>query len=449
MIPKTKRLSVFLLLLFGSILLLTAALWNGFPLLYADSSTYIASGFTVDTPVDRPMMYGLFIRLTSFNGISIWVTIFIQCFMVSYLVFITIRDFTRFDTNKTYLAVMLVISFLTALPFVTGQILADVFMPICFLSIVHILYNDKLSRTSLIGLFFLFFLSNTMHMSHVAINAIVVISSIVLYWFWPERYKMKWKNGIVLILLTLIAIPFMGSALAKSKHVFFTGKMAGSGILQEYLAEHCPEKDYKICDCIDSIPSNTTDFLWNESSPLYTRYESWYDAKSDFSDIIWGSFKSPHYIGRHIKESLISTSVQLITFDAGEGNGSFGKESLLFQRIKNYFPNDYDTYLSSIQYAGRLMPKYLESRNIIFRISVIIGLVLIFVILIIHQLYPPLKKLSILLLIAVFVNSFVNSSLVIVADRFGAKMIWLIPFIATLFLIDYILSKQQHLKFNT
>ncbi len=443
---RRKQLTHFLFILAGAILLLSAAVWNGFPILYSDSSTYIASGFTLETPVDRPMFYGLFVWLTSINGISIWSTVFIQCLIVAYLIFITIRDFTRSDLTRTYFISIGLLSLLTALPFVTGQILADVFMPICFLSMIHLLYNDKLSRGPLIGLFFLFFLSNSMHMSHLSINMILVLVAMILHKFGRQKFKANLKHSYILIALILLSIPLMGSALSKSKHVFFTGKMAENGILQDYLREYCPEKDYKLCDCIDSIPRNTTDFLWDKSSPLYTRYGSWSDSKEDFSAIIRGTLTSPKYIGRHLKESVKSTFNQLLSFDIGDGNGSFDKESQLFERIKLYFPNDYETYLHSRQYHGKLLPDYIGGINLVMRTVVVIALVLILLMLIIHKLPEGLRKIAILLLIALLVNCFINSSLVIVAHRFGAKTIWLIPFIAALLLIDYIHDKLQSQK---
>ncbi len=445
MIINPKQLQDILLITFGAILLLSGAIWNGFPILYSDTSTYIASGFTLETPVDRPMMYGLFIRLTSFNGISLWSTIFIQNLIVASLLFITIRDFTRSDLNRSYFIVIVMLSFFTALPFVSGQILADVFTSICTLSIIHLIYNDKISRLSIIGLFVLFFFSNTMHMSHLAINMIVVLCSILLYKFWRKQFKINLRHSLILLALIVFSTLFMGSTLSKSKHVFFTGRMAGNGILQDYLIENCPEKKYKLCDCIDSIPNNTNDFLWQESSPLYTRYESWRGSKEDFNDIILGTITTPHYIVRHIRESIKNTSKQLISFDVGDGNGSFGKETLLFQRIKKNFPNDYRTYLTSFQYEGKLA-KHFIGINMIFQILVVLGFLLIFLIPIIHKLYSPLRKISILLLISIIVNCFINSSLVVVADRFAARTIWLVPFIGWLFLIDFLTMKYRSKK---
>jgi hypothetical protein len=45
----------------GAIILMGVSFWNGFPLLYSDSSTYLSSGFDLDPPYDRPINYGLLI----------------------------------------------------------------------------------------------------------------------------------------------------------------------------------------------------------------------------------------------------------------------------------------------------------------------------------------------------------------------------------------------------
>ena len=51
-----------------AIALLGAAIWNGYPIVYSDTSSYIISGFELETLKDRPITYGLFIRATSQIG---------------------------------------------------------------------------------------------------------------------------------------------------------------------------------------------------------------------------------------------------------------------------------------------------------------------------------------------------------------------------------------------
>lgn len=64
--------------LVGAILLMIPAFINGYPIVYSDTGTYLASAFLLETPFDRPITYGLFIRLASVNGMSLWGVIFLQ-----------------------------------------------------------------------------------------------------------------------------------------------------------------------------------------------------------------------------------------------------------------------------------------------------------------------------------------------------------------------------------
>lgn len=62
----------------GAVILMTDAFYNGFPVVYSDTSTYLASGFEWETPFDRPITYGIFLRIFSLNGTSLWLVIFFQ-----------------------------------------------------------------------------------------------------------------------------------------------------------------------------------------------------------------------------------------------------------------------------------------------------------------------------------------------------------------------------------
>ncbi|MFK8101257.1 MAG: hypothetical protein AB8G15_01985, partial [Saprospiraceae bacterium] len=68
---RTALLPKLLTILLGTIILLFVAFYNGYPLVYSDTGTYIQSGFELFVPVDRPLTYGLFLRYTSL-GISPW-----------------------------------------------------------------------------------------------------------------------------------------------------------------------------------------------------------------------------------------------------------------------------------------------------------------------------------------------------------------------------------------
>src|SRR5256885_2067744 len=75
----------------GALLLMSDAFYNGCPIVNSDTSTYLASGFELETPFDRPIPYGLFIRVFSFNGAPLWTVIFFQACVISYLILLIFK----------------------------------------------------------------------------------------------------------------------------------------------------------------------------------------------------------------------------------------------------------------------------------------------------------------------------------------------------------------------
>lgn len=54
-------------IIFGAFIIAFVGLFNGYPLVYSDTGTYIYSGFDRFIPADRPIVYGLFLKFFSFN----------------------------------------------------------------------------------------------------------------------------------------------------------------------------------------------------------------------------------------------------------------------------------------------------------------------------------------------------------------------------------------------
>jgi hypothetical protein len=63
---------------------MTPAIWNGFPLIFTDSLSYLHSGVELVAPVDRPIFYGLFTRLSNLI-LDLWGLLFLQSVLVIFL----------------------------------------------------------------------------------------------------------------------------------------------------------------------------------------------------------------------------------------------------------------------------------------------------------------------------------------------------------------------------
>ncbi len=85
--PTTKKYLTVYLIIFGALLLCFRAFQNHYPLLYSDTGTYIRSGFLGTVPLDRPIIYGLFLRHISLS-VTPWLVIFTQGLLISILMYL-------------------------------------------------------------------------------------------------------------------------------------------------------------------------------------------------------------------------------------------------------------------------------------------------------------------------------------------------------------------------
>ena len=168
-----KRLTVFGILVLGSIILLRLACYNSYPFVYPDTGTYIRSGFEVFVPIDRPIFYGLFVRIVSFST-SLWNVVFVQSFILAYLVYLILKEFigsTYF--NFYYFFILTFLCLTTGVSFNVSMITPDIFTAFLFL-IVFILYAmPDLNIFHKLILWILFIASILTHHSHLLLSIFI------------------------------------------------------------------------------------------------------------------------------------------------------------------------------------------------------------------------------------------------------------------------------------
>ena len=417
----------------GALALMADAFINGFPIVYSDTSTYLASGFQLETPFDRPITYGLFLRVFSLNGLSTWLVVFAQATITSTLIFLTVKLLTG---NKRFLKIGLITSvflaLFTGLSWTVSQLMPDIFTPIALLCIV-LIFSGEFKRGKMVLLYVLFLLSVAMHISHILLFGLILIAAfIVKRFFFSDIFQTARNSQIAILLaLTIIAIVTMGSAISKSKHVFFMGAMVEHGILQQFLDDKCNTTDYKLCVYRNSLPEKAYQFVWDEDSPFY-KIGGWKESKQEFNEIIFETLTTPKYIGLHIKESLKATFQQLVLFKIGDGNGSFPEGTQLHSRIHKYFPNELDQYANSRQNQSQL--GFLDVFNSLFSAVIILSLIILVFLQIRfwNQFNGHFKLVLIVLLTGILLNAWDCGTFANAIDRLGCKMIWLIPFMAIL-----------------
>lgn len=434
----------YLPLITSTITLSMVAIWNAFPLLYADTSTFLVSGFELETPFDRPISYGLLLRVFSLNGLFIWLMVFMQSFLVSWLCLRLFQSSKNTVKWQWFGAMALTVTaVLSTVSWYTSLLTPDIFSAIGALALINVLMG-KHSKRMLVLLYVVFFVSVTTHLGHVSyfIVFIGLLALVKLVGRLEVIKAVRWEKLAVLFGLTCLSILTMGSAMAKAKNGFFIAAMLENGVLKPYLDEACETTDYEICKYKEELPEKAWEFLWLEKSPFY-QMGDWKGTREEFGEIISETLTTPKYILLHIQSSLKASVRQAVTFGVADRTGAFLEGTELNEHIHKYLPSSVSLFEYSRQYKDQLQGMNWLNRFFVLT-TICFALMSLAWVLRWKRLSPTFQLTLLLLLIALILNVWVSGTFGNAIPRLGGKMIWFLPLIGFLGLKDRL--EQRSLK---
>ncbi len=237
-------------LLLGSLIFNLPALINGFPLVTSDTGTYISSGFGPVIPFDRPVIYGLFVHLTSMKE-SLWYVLIAQGMIAAWLLGQAIIQFLPKYSSRIYRTILFVIlSFVSTLPWFCSQIMADFFSALPAICIALLLFAPKLSKLETVIISIILIFSCLTHNSHLLVNTLLIISllliGVIKKYFSTKIIPIGRFIKVAALVLICWPMAFIINylidgkfRLAGSPHVFLVARFAESGILKDYLRSNC------------------------------------------------------------------------------------------------------------------------------------------------------------------------------------------------------------------
>lgn len=445
----TNRITNLLFCTAAAFLFCWIAFFNGFPLVYSDTGTYLESGFTLETPLDRPITYGFLIRIFSLNGLTAWTVILAQAFLLAALVWLVVREFCD-DTRRQRLIFSLIVAAVlcTSLPVVASELIADVFTSMTLLAFFLLVFGRKISRRERIALYVLFLFCVACHISHIMI--VLGLLAIIAIVFFIRRRKRKTafasgKAMIVIAVLCAMGYLTMMSSISKSRHVFMMGHLVETGILDAYLDDHCAAENISLCKYRDRIPAGAETFIWNsDGDSVLMLTGGWLGTKEEYSRIISETFSERRYLNMHFAAAVSGTLRQLHHIRCSEGIGRYDSTTLASQRMKRFFPHEYESYISSRQSADEMAA--LPLMEVLNVIAVSLGLVVSLTWLLFRKMDSDetlrLKIFGVLLLLAYVINAAICASLATVANRFGSRLAWMAVLLAVLAAAEWIMQRR-------
>lgn len=439
-----NAINTILVLILGTLLIMQAAFYNGYPLVYSDTGTYIFSGMKMEIPIDRPLLYGLLIRWSSFST-TLWSVVFLQSFLLSWAIYFVSRSFFDSNRNFKFILTVAILCFTTSISWYSSQLMPDIFTATSLLLLYALMTSKNQSSLTIASLILGFVLSINVHFSNLLI-AIVVIGTLFLV-TWKKRQVIKahinFKATVIAIGMAVLLPLLINYSVEKKvkinqgSHVFLTGRMLDNGVLKSFLDDQCSIKNYALCYCKDELPLNSRVFLWSDSSPLQA-LGGWEKSEKPLNEILRGIFTSPKHLVQFAYSSTTATFSQLLQNEIGSGlitEWYALPDSPPHYAISTYFPREVKQYQQARQNKN-LWGQGLDLKLINSASSILLFLsaLLIFCFLALRKWRDKLEirmKLFILVLIlGIFANALVTASLANVYDRLQARVSWMLVFVA-------------------
>lgn len=424
-----------------AILLLTAALllpalWNGYPLLYFDTKDYVTLAQTGMLPIYRTAGYAYLAWLGPAAG-TLWPVIVAQSAIVAYVLYESHRLLTPGLLGWRLAATLAVVLVLSSLPWVTSEIMPDVYTaPAVLLTLLLALHGDTVGRARWWTWVVLLGIAGLSHPTHIAVLAGLAVCVTVITWL--ARRGAPFVPMQVSGILAGIVLGFALSLLANwhaTGRVFFAPRttpvltlavLLENGLGQRYLQDTCGHPGVHqsaLCPFRDELPTNANQFLWHDQN--FWKAGGWNGmiprAAEDVAAI------ARRYPLAFVMSAAKLMSEQLVTVRTGEGfRTMFG---FIDGEIRKFYPGDFGEFAAARQ---QRYPDILDSpmpriNQVHVPVALACAVLLCgLVAFAIHRHMAGPATIGGLILLAYLGNAFLCGAVSNPADRYGSRMAWLV-----------------------
>lgn len=451
-----------LVLAFASFML--PALWNGFPFIFTDSLSYLTSGIDLNAPVDRPIFYGLFTRVSNLI-FEVWGLVLLQAAMVIYLLVRLSSVLLPELPRVKVLAWIIFTGLLTSAPWFIGQISADIFTACLFLTMILLLLTyEGGSLGNILLLSGMLILEICMHSGNLAIGLLFLFWTVALLliqkksWVFIKRYILIIFSCLLIGVMAIVSsniIFHQGATFNRWGKVILLARILEDGPGLRYLNTICERGELKTCAALplfNEAAQKEVEFGFTSDPELknlvlnallwdggINKIGGLSEVSSEARSIILGAFLT--YPAQVINAFLANSIDQLKTFSVGNQFGSTAHIAAISDFIKAQLPASYKNYVASRQYKSEVK-SLINSMNPIY--NFIIWISTIFLLAVLYFLRPsqlhnqvlfsaPSVRIVIISLFGFLLsNAVVTGGLSAVFDRYQSRVIWLLPAIAIL-----------------
>lgn len=265
-----------LCLMVGTGILMWPAIWNGFPLVFFDTSGYVTRVLEMQLLSGRSMFYGFFLWLTSLGWWWFMGSALAQSLCTVWVIDLMLRCHDLAKGPSTTVATCVLLTLTTGISWFTSQLMPDALVPLVVLAMWLLGFCwHRLGWGERAGLCLIAVLGMLSHMSCLALAiglAIVAVAARLVVRLLGSPLPVRLLPPLSVVAAALLLMPLLHfvlvgqAAYTPGGPVYIFGRLVQDGFPQRWLAEHCPVEGVKLCDLQDRIPYNGDEFLWGEKS---------------------------------------------------------------------------------------------------------------------------------------------------------------------------------------
>jgi hypothetical protein len=303
--------------------LLGPALWNGFPLIFADTGGYLLRPFDGTLELGRSALYGAF--LAAAIPLDFWPNVLVQAALAVWIIALTLR--THLDRFGPAIAVLVVLGLagLTSLPWTASQLMPDILVPLAALALHLLAFRPtQLKTIEIAGLGAVAAFAIASHMSILGMGLALLLAYAVMI---PLASRLELPRPRLALpaaaLCAGIGLALTSNAIIGGQFAFtpggadfLIGRLVQDGIVGRYLDRVCPDPTLRLCAYRNELPMSAEDWMWWSESPLQ-KLGSWKEFTPEAERIIVGTILTDP--GAHIVTAVRDGLQQLATVGTGDG----------------------------------------------------------------------------------------------------------------------------------
>ena len=437
--------------LLGALLFSWPAFYNGFPLLYSDSITYLGEGRAIASALFLHRLssdYGLRSKFYSLGilpfhwTLTPWPIVGLQCLLLSWVLWLVVRSFAPRHIATSYLALVLLLSLLTSASWYAVFIMPDILGPVLYLAVYLLVFaRETLLRSERVALYLIAWWGITAHPSHfpIAAGLCVFLALLAVLTRKSSLCRLRAVSEVSLIVVVAAALQMAlygylyGKPTLNGRHPpFLMARIISDGPGRWYLEQHCAQLHWVVCDHLDRRSSAPSNFLWG---PGYT-----YEAAPDSEKIELEAEEMPLVLAtlrayplQQLSRSAEDFREQLLAFDLYGFNAS----PWILNHIDAAMPSAREPWLRSREAQETLA--FVPFAHLLRRVVVAsLVLIVLSIPLVWLRRSKRLAGLSLVVAFAVVANAFITGALSEVGDRYQCRVIWLIPLLAGICILHWL-----------